>query len=99
MTKCTNCGSKWTTKEKIKQTTTFAQAMICPYCGAEQFLSRNYRKKSGLINMAAVLTFFIPAFLGAPWQAYVSVLALSTTINIILQLHTLELTNKEEYPF
>lgn len=99
MTKCTNCGNKWTTKEKIKKAITFSQAMTCPYCGADQFLSPKYRKKSALFTLAMSLAFFIPAFFDIPWHIHISIMILAIIINIILQAQTIELHDKEEYPF
>ncbi|AKG72853.1 hypothetical protein [Salinicoccus halodurans] len=45
MAKCTNCGSEWTFKDKMKKSAAFSQAMSCPYCGADQFFSEIQKEK------------------------------------------------------
>ncbi|WP_411843142.1 TIGR04104 family putative zinc finger protein [Salinicoccus sp. HZC-1] len=99
MTKCTNCGQEWTTKDKIKKSFTFSQGMSCPYCGADQFFSAKYRKKSTFITFIMPLAFFVPIFFDTPWQLHILIAVLAIVISVMFQLRTIELTDKEEYPF
>lgn len=99
MAKCTNCGSEWTFKDKMKKSAAFSQAMSCPYCGADQFFSPESRKRSVWITFTMILAFFIPTFFDTPWQVHIPIIIIALILSITFQIHAVELHDKEEYPF
>lgn len=99
MTRCTNCSTRWTFKEKLRKSFSFDRGMPCPHCGEAQYLTNSYRKKSSLITFLMLLLFFLPTFFNASWQAHASVLIPTLIVGIFLQIHTFELTDKDDGDF
>ena len=59
MTRCTNCGTQWTFKEKLRKSFSLDRGMPCPHCGEAQYLTNSYRKKSSLITDLVSLKFTV----------------------------------------
>ncbi|WP_373446095.1 TIGR04104 family putative zinc finger protein [Salinicoccus bachuensis] len=99
MTRCTNCGTRWTFKDKLRKSFSFDRGMSCPHCGEAQYLTWRYRKKSSLTTFLMLLLFFLPSFFNAPWQVHVSVLIPTLSAGILFQVHTFELTDNDDGDF
>ncbi|MFC3419380.1 TIGR04104 family putative zinc finger protein [Salinicoccus hispanicus] len=101
MTRCQNCGEKWTFEEKLKESFkfTFDRHMTCPHCQSKQYQTHRHRKISALISFLMVLAMFIPSFLSAPWQVYVTTVVTVVPVAFFLMVHTYELSNTDEGDF
>lgn len=99
MPQCTHCRTPWTMRDKIRRFVTFSQGMPCPYCGTLQYYSLNSKRRSSYFIFPMLLFFFIPGFFDIPWQLHLLIAVVGLFVTIVLQIKTIELSDKEEYPF
>ena len=99
MTRCTNCGTRWTFKEKLRKSFSFDRGMPCPQCGEAQYLTWRYRKKSSVITFLMILLFSLPGFFNASWSVFLAVFTITFATGLFLQIHTFELTDKDDGDF
>ncbi|MDB0580086.1 TIGR04104 family putative zinc finger protein [Salinicoccus roseus] len=99
MTRCTNCGTQWIFKEKLRKSFSLDRGMPCPHCGEAQYLTWRYRKKSILITFLMILLFFLPSFFNASWSIFLAIFTITLAAGLFLQIHTFELIDKDDGDF
>lgn len=99
MTQCTHCSTQWTMGDKTRRFMTFSQGMPRPYCGTIQYYSLKSKRKSSYFIFPMLLFFFVPGFFDTPWQLHILIAVIALIVTVVLQIKTIELSDKEEHPF
>ncbi len=96
---CTNCHHPWTRGELWKASLTLKQSMTCPHCGAEQFQTKESRKKGSLLLLIiplGMLISFVANGLGWGWWSLILYLAVVVAVYVYFFPKTVRLTDTEE---
>ncbi|MEH7236835.1 TIGR04104 family putative zinc finger protein [Bacillus sp. JJ1562] len=85
----------WSWKQTIKKSLTYKNAMSCPYCGENQYISSRTRKRTAVIGFIAPALILVNLFLDSPLVILYTMMGLIPLFIVIYPFY-LELSNKEE---
>lgn len=97
MPTCQKCGEKWSWKETLKVQFTLQHAKPCPYCGADQFVSRKTRNRSYVTTLIALLIIFTLNFTIGLSIVYILIVVAMIPLFIILYPFLIEFSNEDEF--
>ncbi len=98
MARCTKCQTEWTFKDKAKTFKGLSRETTCPYCGEEQFINLKAKKQIGFANMIIPVTMLLPIPFNMPLSLHIPLIIIGIITAIILNIHLVKLSNKEEFP-
>ncbi len=96
MPTCQNCNRTWTWKQTFKKSFTLGSAIICPYCGANQYVTTRTRKISSMITTITIAVIMLMNVLFGPSLLFFVALIAATPTYLGIYPYLVELTNQEE---
>lgn len=98
MTRCTECQTEWTFKQKSRMYKTLSSAKECPYCGADQYVSLKSKNQGSILNFLIIIAIIAPVFFNIPLLWHVIIAVAVIAIVLTLQISLIKLSSKEEFP-
>lgn len=93
---CANCHNQWSWKMTWKKTFTFKQAIACPFCGKNQYITKKSRQKFCFLPLIIPLI-NVPFLSFGVDQFYLAMMYIVCIIALVIGLPYLyELGNEEE---
>ena len=96
MPTCQNCHTAWSWKQTFKKSFTLNTAMICPYCGENQYVTSRTRKTSSMITSITLAVIMLLNVFWGPSLIFVMALVASIPIYLGSYPFLVELSNQEE---
>lgn len=96
---CKQCSHKWNFKDKMKRLWSFKQAMKCPYCGKEQYMSAKSKSQYGIIAFIPIMVYVPVSLFKLSIIFYFILSVLIALLFSIIYSNYLELSNEEEFFF
>jgi|SRR5690625_462753 len=98
MTRCTECQTEWTFKEKAKMYKTLSSSKECPYCGEKQFVSLKSKRQGSMLNFLIIVALIVPVFFNMPLLPHIILAAVVLITVLYLQVYLIKLAAREEFP-
>lgn len=93
---CQHCQKRWSWKLALKRSFTLNPYMICPYCGAKQYMTKRARNRSLAFNFIPPLFILLPLLFDVSLWITISFIVGSGLLILCFYPFMIELSNEEE---
>lgn len=98
MTRCTECQTEWTFKQKSGMYKSLSSSKECPYCGTDQYVSLKSKRQGSMLNFLVIIAIIGPVFFNVPLTWHIIIAVAVIVIVLLLQISVIKLSSKEEFP-
>ncbi|WP_010650361.1 TIGR04104 family putative zinc finger protein [Oceanobacillus massiliensis] len=95
MPNCQKCNQKWTWKQALKANFKL-DGTECPYCGQDQYITAESRRRTNWISFAPALSLLMLAFMDVSLGILISIIIVLSILMIGIYPFVIKLSSDQE---